>query len=115
MLKHEAFNDFSFSTLAYEWPENFRVNIKVQTAYMNLERAHIFSTELFKNEMEERKDFEHLIEHILHNALRPFKCVAVVTDPIYYNLFKQSLLGRSTVMLSFIMVNLRFFPRTIKQ
>ncbi|GJQ83352.1 hypothetical protein Trydic_g18137 [Trypoxylus dichotomus] len=49
-------------------------------------------------------DFTELILEILLNTLQPYKCVAIITDDVYYDVFKDVLFDKFGIYLTFFMI-----------
>lgn len=53
----------------------------------------------------ENQDFEELLTTVMENTLRPFKCVAIICDEIYYELFQGNFFKSIKAHVTFFIVN----------
>lgn len=54
--------------------------------------------------MIEKSDLPVLLKEILVNNLRPFKCIAIISDGVYLHAFRSDWFKHFGVFISYIMV-----------
>lgn len=57
----------------------------------------------------ENMDLEELLIAVMYNTLRPFKCVTIICDEIYYEFFQGAFFKSIKIHVTFFIVNLPYY------
>lgn len=63
--------------------------------------------ENIRKQNEEQMDLETLLSDILRDTLKPFKCVTILCDRVYYDVFKGDIFKIVKIYVTFFMVNIK--------
>ncbi|XP_017773932.1 PREDICTED: glutamate receptor ionotropic, delta-2 [Nicrophorus vespilloides] len=61
-------------------------------------------TYLLDDVTEEKQDLERLLSDVLFNTLKPYKCIAILCDDVYYSIFKDHIFKKMGLFISYFFI-----------